>query len=106
MSRYGLCLPGYGPKCHREIECMALGVVPIVTPGIDMTNYAVPPVEGTHYLRAETPEEVRRLVDETSIEKWDQMSQACIKYYEDNYSTKGSWDLTQRLAPVRTEGSE
>jgi hypothetical protein len=85
---------------------MALGVVPIVTPGIDMTNYAMPPVEGTHYLRAETPEEVRQLVDETSIEKWDQMSQACIKYYEDNYSTKGSWDLTQRLAPVRTEGSE
>jgi len=98
MSRYGLCLPGYGPKCHREIECMALGVVPIVTPGIDMTNYAVPPIEGIHYLRAETPEEVRRLVDETSLEKWDQMSQACIKYYEDNYSIKNSWLLTDKLS--------
>jgi len=99
VSCYGLCLPGYGPKCHREIECMGLGVVPIVTPGIDMNNYAVRPREGVHYLRAETPEEARRLVDETSADQWLKMSIACEQYYKDNCSVKGSWALTQRLAP-------
>ena len=32
-SKFGLCLPGYGPKCNREIEYLGLGTVPIMTPG-------------------------------------------------------------------------
>ena len=28
-AKYGLCLAGFGKKCHREVECMAFGTVPI-----------------------------------------------------------------------------
>lgn len=97
-SRFGLCLPGYGPKCHREIECMGLGVVPIVTPGIDMTNYAVPPIEGVHYLRASTPEEAAAIVKDVTGEKWKEMCLACLKYYYDHLSPEAAWKLTKELA--------
>jgi hypothetical protein len=35
-SKYGLCLRGYGPKCNREIELMSMGVVPLITPNVDI----------------------------------------------------------------------
>ncbi len=35
MSKYGLCIRGYGVKCNREIELMALGTVPIVTEDVN-----------------------------------------------------------------------
>ena len=37
-SKYGLCLRGYGSKCHREVELMALGTVPIVEKNVDMVR--------------------------------------------------------------------
>ncbi len=96
-ARFGLCLPGYGLKCHREVECMAMGCVPIVTPEVDMANYAEPPVEGKHYWVAETPEEARRLSLETSEEKWSEMSEACRAWWKRNASCDGMWALTKNL---------
>jgi hypothetical protein len=96
-SKFGLCLPGTGPKCFREIECMALGTVPIVTPGVDMEGYAIPLQEGVHYLRAETPEEAKRLASEVSNDTWRTMSAACRKYYEDNLTPEAAWHLTEKL---------
>ncbi len=93
-SRFGLCLPGYGPKCHREVECMAVGCVPIVTPGVDMTHYAVPPVEGVHYLRAETPEEAKRLATTLNDYEWREMAVSCRAYFERYLSPEGSWKIT------------
>lgn len=96
-AQFGLCLPGYGWKCHREVECMAMGCVPIVTPDVDMKNYAVPPVEGTHYLVAETPGHAVALTTELTEEKWATMSAACREWWRENSSVDGMWNLTQRL---------
>jgi hypothetical protein len=94
-ARFGLCLPGYGLKCHREIECMAMGCVPIVSKGVDMDSYAVPPVCGVHYLRVEGPEDVAAaLVDR---ETWETMSAACLSWWAANASVEGSFKLTERL---------
>jgi hypothetical protein len=93
-SRFGLCLPGYGPKCHREVECMAVGTVPIITPGVDMTHYAVPPIEGVHYLRANTPEEARRMATELNDYEWREMACNCRAYFEHYLSPEGSWKIT------------
>ncbi len=93
-SRFGLCLPGYGPKCHREVECMAVGCVPIITPGVDMTHYAVPPVEGVHYLRADTPELAKRLATEIDDLEWREMACSCRAYFERYLSPEGSWKVT------------
>ena len=50
QSKYGLCLRGYGSKCHREVELMAFGVIPLVTEGVTTTSYMEPLIENTHYL--------------------------------------------------------
>jgi hypothetical protein len=96
-ARFGLCLAGYGKKCHREVECMAMGCVPICAPEVDMTNYAESPVEGVHYFRAETPEDARRLSLETTAEKHAEMSAACIDWWKRNASCEGMWELTKKL---------
>jgi hypothetical protein len=97
-ARYGLCLAGYGKKCHREIECMAMGCVPIVATEVDMDSYAVPPVEGVHYLRVKTPAEVKEKTGAVTAEAWEKMSVACFDWWRQNCSAEGMWGLTRALA--------
>jgi hypothetical protein len=94
QARYGLCLPGSGVKCNREIEYFALGVVPIAITEVDFTQYLVPPREGEHYFRASSPEEVRRIVSETTAEKWEAMSSAGYAWWRQNASAEGLFRLT------------
>ena len=97
-SRYGLCLAGYGKKCHREIECMAMGCVPIVAPEVDMDSYAVAPIEGVHYLRVQKPAEVTEKIAAISAAEWEKMSAACYSWWLLNASATGLWELTKMLA--------
>jgi hypothetical protein len=96
-SKYGLCLAGFGKKCHREVECMALGTVPIVAADVDMDSYANPPSEGTHFFRCATPDAVKTILENTSEEQWLRMSQACKEWWKQNASVEGSWFLTKKL---------
>lgn len=96
-SRFGLCLAGYGLKCHREVECMAMGCVPLVAPEVDMTNYVEPPVEGVHFFRVKTPEEARKLSEEVTKDTWEAMSAAGRDWWSRNASMAGSFALTKRL---------
>jgi len=93
-ARFGLCLPGFGPKCNREIEYFACGTVPIVTPGVDMKGYLVAPVEGVHYFLAKTPDDVRRIVKETDPKVWARMSAACRAWWRNYASAEGMFRLT------------
>ena len=97
-SLFGLCLAGYGKKCHREIECMAMGCVPVVAPEVDMSSYAVPPVEGVHYLRVTGPEDLLKKTSAISAEEWTAMSVAAFTWWKENASAEGMWELTKRLA--------
>jgi hypothetical protein len=94
---FGLCLAGYGFKCHREIECMAMGCVPIAGPDVDMTRYAEPPVEGLHYLRATDPAAAKAALEKITPERWMVMSVACRDWWKRNCSVDGLWKLTQKL---------
>ena len=95
-AKYGLCLAGYGYKCHREIECMAMGTVPVVAPEVDMTGYADPPQEGLHYFRVVSPEDAAS-VKAVTAERWTVMSAACRDWWRRNASVDGLWELTKRL---------
>jgi hypothetical protein len=97
QARFGLCLPGYGPKCNREIEYLATGTVPIVTPGVDMDNYAAKLKEHIHYFKAETPEDVTKIIQNTSPEKWTEMSIACRAWWRRYASAEGLFRLTWTL---------
>ena len=96
-AKFGLCLPGYGPKCNREIEYFAMGTVPIVTPGVDMKNYASPPIRDVHYFVAETPDDLKKIVEQTCPEKWTEMSIACRAWWRHYASAEGMFRLTWTL---------
>jgi hypothetical protein len=100
-SRFGLCLPGYGPKCNREIEYFATGVVPIVTPGVDMKNYFMAPQKDVHYFVANTPEEFISIVENTTEQVWSTMSEAGKQWWQRYASAEGlfrfTWGIHQKF---------
>jgi len=96
-AKYGLCLAGYGYKCHREVECMAFGTVPLVAPEVDMNSYANPPVEGLHYIRVKDPEYLKDKLNQFDDDVWWRMSEACKVWYKENCSVDGIWLLTKKL---------
>ena len=100
-AKFGLCLAGYGRKCHREVECMAMGCVPIVAPEVDMSSYAEPPQPGVHYFRAATPADAAALVASTTSLRWAAMSAACRDWWARNASVEGAWRVTERLTTLR-----
>ena len=92
-AKYGLCLKGTGIKCHREVECMGLGIVPLITDGIHMHSYMVPPEEGVHYLRVSKPEDVPTVIDENKY-RWNEMSKACKEWYMENIHSSKWFHIT------------
>ena len=90
-AKYGLCLRGYGSKCHREVELMAFGTVPIITSDVCIDSYLDPPIENTHYVRIDNSDDYKRIISSISSEKWLQMSQACMAWYKKNVHSKNCW---------------
>jgi len=90
-SKYGLCLRGYGSKCHREVELMAFGTVPIVTPDVSVSSYMEPLIENTHYILVKTPEELKQKIANIDEEQWTKMSSACYEWYQRNVHSKNCW---------------
>jgi len=95
-SRFGLCIPGYGPKCNREVELLGLGVVPIVTSQV-CTLYHDPLLEGKHYLCADNPDQVKQVIEECSRKQWEYLSYNGHEWYKKNCSRRGSYETTERI---------
>jgi hypothetical protein len=93
-SKFGLCLAGYGKKCHREVECMAMGTVLVCSPDVDTDNYAEPLKEGTHFLRAMNPIEAKEKMAAVSESTWETMSASCKAWWARNASVEGSFKVT------------
>ena len=91
QSKYGLCLRGYGSKCHREVELMAFGTVPIVTPEVTVSSYMEPLIDNVPYILVQTPEELKEKLANVSIDKWMKMSSACYEWYQRNVHSKNCW---------------
>jgi hypothetical protein len=91
-SKYGLCLRGYGSKCHREVELMAFGTVPIVTPEVSIKSYMEAPIENIHYIKVTTPEELKDKINAISQKKWEAMSKSCYEWYQRNVHSDNCWN--------------
>lgn len=91
-SKYGLCLRGYGSKCHREVELMAFGTVPIVTKEVSISSYYEPPVENKHFIRANNPNEIKEKISNITKEQWTEMSKNCYEWYQRNIYSKNAWE--------------
>jgi hypothetical protein len=98
-AKFGLCLAGYGSKCNREMECMALGTVPVCAPDVDMKGYANPPVAGVHYIQLKSfdAEEAKLTVAAIPEEHWKQMSAATHQWWKENASAAGLFAVTKTL---------
>ena len=90
-AKYGLCLRGYGSKCHREVELMGLGTVPIITETVCIDSYMDPPEENIHYIRCNNPENLKTILSNISQEKWETMSNNCYNWYQKNVHSKNSF---------------
>jgi hypothetical protein len=95
QSKFGLCMPGYGPKCNREIELLGLGVIPLITDGV-CTSYHEPLIEGKHFLRVRNPSHAKEVMSECSKLRWEYISHNGRGWYERNCSRKGSFEITLR----------
>ena len=94
-ARYGLCLRGFGAKCNREIELLAMGTVPLVTPGVDITNYAEPLIDGIHVLYISDPMNAKEKISAITPTQWETMSKAGHMWWMRNASVNGSWLRTK-----------
>lgn len=95
-ARFGLCLRGYGPKCCRDMEYMALGVVPVFTHGCSISYYNRM-TQGVHYLYCETPEQAIEQTTTMHRNQWEDMSQNCLEWYRENCSPAGSFKTTMNI---------
>ena len=90
-SKYGLCLRGYGSKCHREVELMAFGTVPIVTPEVTTYSYMDPLIEDVHYIKVSNTDEFKNKIKTIDENKWNKMSKECYEWYQRNVYSKNCW---------------
>ena len=95
-AKFGLSLEGYGPKCQRDIEYMANGVVPIFT-WDSFNHYHNPLIENVHYLFATNPREAKEKINSTSESKWQEMSTNCREWFKQNCSIEGSFNTTLQI---------
>lgn len=93
-SKFSLCLAGYGNKCHREVESMAMGCVLLCAPEVDTKSYANPLKEGVHFFRVESAESALDIISSIDEATWQQMSDACRTWYKENASVEGSFKVT------------
>ena len=91
--KFGISLPGVGPKCLRDIEYMGMGTLPVFSPGVSI-DYYDPLVEGIHYVGAGNPGEAIEKMKTISKTKWEEMSNNCIEWFEKNCSIEGSFKTT------------
>ena len=91
-SKYGLCLRGYGSKCHREVELMAFGTIPVITTEVSIESYMEPLIENIHYLRVNNSGEFKQKISEINKNKWNEMSKECYEWYQRNVYSKNCWN--------------
>lgn len=92
-SKYGLCLRGFGSKCHREVELMAFGTVPIVTSEVNVSSYMEPLQENVHFIRA-APETLKEKLQTIDQRAWETMSKNCAEWFMRNVHSSQSWNTT------------
>lgn len=97
QSKYGLCLRGYGSKCHREVELMSMGTIPIITPEVSIKDYANPPLENVHYIKVHSPGDISKKISSISKEEWEIMSRNCHEWYMNNVHGSATWNTTLKI---------
>jgi len=70
---------------------MAFGTIPLITKEVSL-SYLDPLIENKHFLFIDSPEQYKTIVDSISEEKWVEMSNECIKWYNKNIDSINGWN--------------
>jgi hypothetical protein len=89
-----LCYPGFGPKCHREIEAMGLGTIPVITEGV-CTNYHNKLIENIHFIKVKTAKDIKSLKQITKSQRL-KMSNSCLTWFNENISPLNAYRITTK----------
>jgi ornithine carbamoyltransferase len=71
-----------------------MGTVPIVTPGVDITGYIEPLLDGLHVICVSSPEDALTKIAAITEDKWTTMSKEAKAWWQRNASAEGSWQRT------------
>jgi hypothetical protein len=74
-----------------------MGTVPLVTPGVDITSYAEPLLDGIHVVCVSDPADAKAKMAAISDVQWETMSKAGYMWWKRNASVEGSWTKTISL---------
>jgi len=99
-SRFALSMRGYGPKCNREIEALAVGSLLLADQRVDTGGYWEPLEEGKHFLRITGTEDVKRVQRETTREEWERITEAGQRWYRNNCSFVGAHRVLNEIRQV------
>ena len=80
-----------------------MGTVPIFTPGVS-TDYYNRLEKDKHFLYAESPQQIPDLIKNCTKEKWEYMSDQCLKWFSENSSPKGVYSVTCKIINDFNEG--
>lgn len=103
-ARFGLSFRGFGPKCNRDIEYAALGVIPLVMPDVDMDGFHERMVEGMHYFCVKDADDAVDVLARADNEAtWTRMSEAIRAWYARNSTPEALMRLAVAASTCRTE---
>ena len=71
-----------------------MGCVLLCSPEVDTKSYANPLKEGVHFFRVESAESALDIMSSIDEATWQQMSDACRTWYNENASVEGSFKVT------------
>ena len=83
-SRFGLSFEGYGKKCNRDIELMALGTVMLRFGNVNVDCYYEKLIENKHYININEKADINKIISSISEKKWNYMSNECKNWYYRN----------------------
>jgi hypothetical protein len=92
QSKFGICVKGSQPKSRRLMEYLAVGTVPIIVKNqINTTSFENPLHENIHFLSVDSIEDVNHIIQTTTKETWNELSENGKTWYFKNIHSSNSF---------------
>ena len=92
QSKFGICVKGSQPKSRRLMEYLAVGTVPIIVKNeINTTSFENPLQENIHFLSVDSIEDVNHIIQTTTKETWNELSDNGKTWYFENIHSSNSF---------------
>lgn len=91
-AKYGICCKESSINSHRLMEYLAVGTVPIIIKNqINTTSFENPLQENIHFLSVDSIENINHIIQNTSKENWNELSENGQKWYMKNIYSENSF---------------